>query len=516
MLVPATQNGLSINIFTPAVSANQAMWVNSIGTGAVAATATRVKLTTIPAVFDLNSADAIPGVQHIAGNPSATVSSAAASGVGFSFDAVAIARGLDNNGGFAVGGPTASTFGNSTAALSNRGSGYTAPPTMTVTATTPAATTPATAGPQMNFYATGITVTNAGAGYTASTATTISVSYVTGAGTIASGATIPVTTTAGGALPATITIPTSGFGFAPDNQITTSNNSAVTSFKYVLNTGPIGAGTTAAVLDGTFVGDVNGVIITPGNAKYTAAPAFTFSSGTAAFSILEYKTQWYLTENNTAVTVPYKVQPNLITLNYPASTYTGPSTATQLIWEDQNGATSGLKNILTTTVTTDGTNLVRVATITNQKLRTNGYSAAAPTTSVTATTRTQATATFTINPSTGAIATVVMTIDGAGYEAAPVISLTSQVTAGPGTGFVAPTVAGSIDPITKLFTPTTALATITVSTANGGTNYWTNLNRQGSSSTGTGSNPVLNVRSGQVYIQNINYGTGARPDNVYN
>ncbi len=517
MTVPASSSGISLDIVGPTLTANQTLWVNSVGTGAVAATTTRIKRSDIPATFTLGStADAFPAVQHIAGTvptPNVTLTSAAPSGVGFTFDAVAIARTLDGTG--AIGGPSPTTVGNTTYALSNRGSGYTAPPTITVTATSPVATSPATAGPQMTFYATGISVTAVGSGYNASTNGTIDVVYTAGGVDRFPGATIPFTTTAAGALPATITIPTSGFGFAPDNQITTNAGfGAVTAFKLVLNTAGLGAGT-GAVLAGTFTGDVNGVIVSAGNAKYATAPSFAFSSGTAAFGILEYKTQWYLTENNTAVTVPYKVQPNLVTLNYPASTYTGAFTATTVNWENVNGSISGGNNILTSTITTDGTNLVRVATITSQKLRTNGYSVAAPTTTVTATTRTQATATFTISTTTGAITSVVMTNDGAGYEAAPVISLTSQVTGGPGTGFVAPAILGSIDPVTKVFTPTTALGTITVTTANGGTNYWNNLNRQISLSPPSGLVSVT-AKTGQTYIRDIKFGTGNRSVDVYN
>ena len=123
--------------------------------------------------------------------------------------------------------------------------------------------------------------------------------------------------------------------------------------------------------------------------------------------------------------------------------------------------------------------------------------------------------TFTISTTTGAITGITITDDGAGYEAAPVISLTSQVTAGPGTGFVAPTITGLIDLVTKQFTPTTSLQTFTITTANGGTKYWYNLNRQGSPVQSSGLVSVT-AKTGQTYIRDIKYGSGSRSVDVYN
>lgn len=500
--VPASSigTGLPIVVTGPVVTANQTLWINSTGTIPPSPAPVPIKRTDIPGTFTLDGS--APDVIPVVAGATAAFNIPSVAGSGFSFTFTVVPKLLD---GGTISGPSATTIGNTGYQLTSRGAGYTSPPTVTVSG----ASTTATAGPQMNFYATGLTVTNVGAGYTPSTGGTIDLAYTNGSGDQVVNS-INFTTTAGGTLPA-IVLPTSGIGFTSTSQAKTIN-SAVTAFKFNVN-GP-GVPTTAAVITGTFLADVNGVYVNAGSTTYSAAPTFIFAGGGAAtqatFGILEFKTQWYATPTN-ASTTPYKIMPSAIGFSFPTTSYFGAQLNDNNINWETNGINDPTPRVALASFTTDGTNLVSL--VPTVKFRTNIFWGATPATSVVSVNIKATITTPSLTWSGGTTITGLGTATlGSGYDVAPAVTITVPAGA-PGTG-AAINLSGGItfSNTTKIFAWDGSTLTVTP-----GTGYLQFLNRQSTvTPTTLGTTTTVTTKPGQVYILDLKYGTGKRTADIYN
>lgn len=496
--VPASSvgSGLQLLITAPTVTANQTMWINYTGNVAPA-TITPVKRTDIPGTFNLVTG-ATSSIPNVAG-ASVTFNTPPAAGAGFDFTYTVVPRTI---GDFNISAfQTISSSATTTYSLSH-GAGYTAAPTITVSGTG----TTATAKASMRFYATGLVITSAGSGYTPNATGTINMYYTDAAGDQLAGgvASISVSTNASGVLQS-IVVPNTGTGYNANNPAITNFN-GILGYKFKVN--GLGVPTTAAVLTGTFVSDVNAVQTGSGTTTYSAAPTFTFTGGgattQAALSILEFKTQYYVTPNNAGVTSPYKVGPQNIELVYPNTTYTTSTTGSTLDFENGNGTFEGNFPILGSAFATDGTNIV--SQVPGYKYRTPTLTAAAPSILITNTLVEQAAGTIYFVGNT--ITDINVTNTGSGYNA-PVTATVTLPTGAPGSGAAFTLTGQSFSTGTKMYSWGGGVSTTS------GSGYLANLNQQSSPISPTGS---LNVaaKPGQVYVVNINYGTGLRSDNIYN
>jgi hypothetical protein len=513
MVVPAGADGRTINLIIPTVSLNQKIGFNRLNGQPVA-----TQIGTIPAVFGpaflAGNYDNIPQVPGAI----ATFPAPPAPGSGFKLAYTAVPRGFPVN--LPANQGLQFTFGNITAQLTNKGSGYTASPTVTITGG--GASTQATANTTLQGIATGITITAAGTGYSGTVSYQLQQS-TDGGLNFANVSTVAFTSEAGNT-PAPLaapTLPTTGAGFVASNPVGTFGG--VTNFRWLItNISPFGANPpgSGATASATFSATVDRVqILTPGTG-YTSAPTITISapaSGTTAtFVVQEFQTQWDIALDNSANTSPYRVMPAGINMVF---SYLTSSAFTSNAVVDQFG--NGTSSVIGA-LTVSGGNIVFKDP--SRTYRTSGMSQNPPSTVVIPSVSTRASASVDVNSILGNAAFGQVTglynvVAGAGYDAPLTVTISAPADL-PGTGArIDLSTSMNFDNNTKEYKWNGTPVTIT----SPGSGYQPFLNMHYVNN--FNGNPQINavqftgttsytVRTGDVVSADIIYGSGRKTKNV--
>jgi hypothetical protein len=513
MVVPAGADGRTLTLIIPTVSLNQKIGFNRLNGQPVA-----TQIGTIPAVFGpVSLAGNYDNIPQVLG-AIATFPAPPAPGSGFKFAYTAVPRGLPTtlptNQGLQF------TSGNITAQLTNKGSGYSASPTVTITGG--GASTQATANTTLQGIATGITITAAGTGYSGTVSYQLQQSTDGGA-TFNNVSSVAFTRDAGNT-PAPLsapTLPTTGAGFVASNAFGTL--AGVTNFRWLItNTSPFGAnpagsGATASATVSATVDRVQ--ILTPGTG-YTSAPTITISaptSGTTAtFVIQEFQTQWNIALDNSANTSPYRVMPAGINMVF--SYLTSGTQAINAVVDQFGNGTSAVFG----TLTVSGGNIVFQDP--SRTYQTSGFSQNPPSTVVIPSVSTQASASVSVNSilgnaAFGQVTALTNVNSGAGYDVP--VTVTISAPAGlSGTGArIDLSTSINFDNNTKEYKWNGTPGTIT----SPGSGYQPFLNMHYVNN--FNGNPQINavqftgttsytVRTGDVVSADIIYGTGRKTQNV--
>jgi hypothetical protein len=507
MIVPAISNGSNITLDIPNVEGKLRVAVNTVNS--VDADNIGPEYRDVDAVWGPGMTyDAVPDVVGVLGV--VTPGAPSVPGRGFSAAFTPVGRSLDGG----TIDDNIETLSNTTYAITNRGSGYTASPTVDISGiagTDDAETT-------LRGLVSKIEVTAGGAGYPVSTAVRIHLAYNNLGSSDQFAATVQVTTTAAGALPiGVVTLPATT-GFIGNNPFVTTND--VQSFKIAvtdLANAALPAPSTIASITIDRSIELNSIIISNTGSGFTSAPTITLAGGTtgtgANVSVLSFRKQFDIALGS-AATTPYKILPSGISFFYPtagsdAAVTESPAKVDRVtpIGFIQNNSADFISM-----VTTNGTNLVALEP--TNTLRTDKFWAVEPVITVKDATLTTAKVTA-VTVSNGTVTGVTATA-GAGYDApislaimplsSTAIAGTNVVTASaPGSGATVSLTAVTNNVTTKAYSSTTGTAVQTV-----GSNYIDKANQKIKEDFSVTNAPGLtvNVKSGNTYVVDIKYGTG--------
>ncbi len=540
MIVPAGADGRTLTMIYPVVNANQKIGFNKlngvVGTAQIS--------STVPAVFGPSTIignatyDAIPSISGVAATFSPSAPPAAGSGLSGKF--TPWPRTLGSTGVINSGGDlaTPTQWSNVTYQLTNRGAGYSTSPTVTLTgggATTQAVLTTSLSGTLINF-----TITNGGTNYTGNVVFTLQQSIdgtnwynvydLNGNGVNFSK---DVGTTATSLSSVTIPLPTTGTGFSTNQPFYTSYwgstlGFAITNFRLVISGGGSGSGAIAAP---TVSCSVDQVRIVSAGSGYTAAPTISIAapgSGTqAVLSILEFGTQWTVAMDNSGSNSSYKVLPSNVQLVFNtlnAGTFTGNTIF------DQFGTNYG--SIINNLTVSSG-NVVFQDQL--KTYYTSSYSQSTPSLLVTASTAQPALANITVNSTLGGaaygqITTFNVSQQGLGYDVIPTVTVAPITGLTGSSAKIDLTSLISFNSTSKTYSVNTGNATISAAGssyqpfANMYYTYYNNLNNVSGITSGNYSAPgsavpfigptTVTVKTGDVQVYDIYYGTGAKKQNV--
>jgi hypothetical protein len=537
MKVPSTAAGVTYTLIVPEIEGSITMAGNTVNSlpanGQVAPQifpAAMLSATDGAAQWGplVGTYDAIPSVTGV----KAVFSAPPSPGAGLSFTMAALARplGVGLNGITAltwntysvsstldVADPTqfdgnSNAFGQTAYQVTNRGSGYTASPTINITG---GGGTGAIMKASLRGYLTGLTINNAGVGYDGTTPVTVTFSYVDANSTTQNMIAPACTYTVSSGTITAINLPTSGTGFSTPWQTVVTSNPAgynVASFKATITGGGAGV-TTIATVTPIFSSEVDHIQLEKAGSGYTSAPTITFTGGggstQATMVVKEFRTQWSVALNNTTNTTPYSILPNGITFQFNQSN-TGVTTDNAVF--DQNNNSTNFNNAI---LASGGAVVQRNPTLV---FRTNSFSVTKPAALITSSVAVQTQATVTIGAD-GTITNIILptsasAVYGKGYSTPPTVSIQPMVTGAPGSGAVVDlSSVTSFNPVTGEYTLTSG-ATVTPLVK--GSGYLSNVNQIGTTAVAFAPSGAISttVKTGETAVLNVDYGSGKRKQKV--
>jgi len=509
MTVPATAAGMTMSLLLPTIETNQKIAVTTLdGTPIATGPQYRNVPTSFgPTITADTSIPSVAGAKAVFPNPPTP-------GAGLSFNFSPVPGPLSTftfdtyNKNYQEGDPSSFDVGNSAFQLTSRGSGYTSSPTVTLTGggTNPVPTQ-AKMRASIEGFLTGLLVGNGGANYVQGEMVTVYFRFKdnTGANYEIRHFTSQVTVS-GGAI-TSMTLPTFGDGIDPATPFRTVKAGDpgfnVVSFDAII-TGGTGAG---ATITPVFTGIVDAIKLENAGSNYTSAPTITFtgggSSNQATMMVKEYRTQWYITPNNTTNTSPYPTLPSDVQFEFQALNQS-PNVNGDIL-DQFNGQTLYMDNL-----TVSGGNVVQADP--TKIFRSKYISSSAPRPLVTPKQAITAKADVAIL-SSGEISLVTATTIGAGYNSDFNVTIQPTTTGAPGSGAVLQS-GFAYDPRSKEYT--WGGATV----LNPGTGYLVDLNQQNNAPLNphgygfTGNVSNFTIKTNDVQIFNFSYGTGKRKENV--
>jgi hypothetical protein len=499
--VPALSDGLTITLDIPTIDGTQKVAVKQLNGLDIV---TGPEYRQVPTTWGpTTTPDAIPTVI----GATAVFPAPPAAGRGFAITFAPVGRTLD---GTSIT-TDITTATNTTYAITNRGSNFTASPTVAITG---GGGTGATATSSLRGFVTGMNVTGGGTGYPASTTLRIHFQYTDASGNpqFFSNPTdifTTVTTTAGGVIPTgAITLPgTAGFIGNATPFITDFGAQGLT-LKITDNANAAVTPTTNAAISITNVNELNAIQFTNVGSGFTSAPTITLSGGgaitQATVSVTSFRTQFDLTLGGSATT-PYKVLPAAFNFFWAGNAADAAITETAKVDRlSPIGVIQSTNANLLSVLTTDGTNIMAIQA--NNKLRTTRFWTTSPLVDITDATTTQAKAAVTI-ATDGKISGLNTITAGAGYDTRFGVTIQPTITGAPGSG-AAFALNETSDNTTRLVT-----WNATQSLLSAGSGYLQNLNQQSSTVAFSGTN-TLTVKVGNTYIVDIKYGTGLKRETV--
>lgn len=512
MKVPATAAGLQMSLLLPTIDANQKVAVINLDGKPIA---TGPQYRNVPTSFGPTIAydNAIPQV------PGAMVNftpGPVAPGAGVKFNFTVVPRTLvasiglwtmDFNSHFTGqlgdGPEYAFQAGATQWQLTNRGAGYTSAPTMTVSGG--GATTDAKMQASLGGVLKAITLGVGGTGYVGPNVTvTMRYKDISGANVTINSFNAPITVSGG--VIQTISLPadiTGIVGVDPAHPFHTAAY-GIQSFDIVLTGGNNDATATA-----TFANFVDGVRVTSAGAGYTSAPTITFTGGGAStqavLSILEWRSKWAISIDNSGSNGSYKILPSDI---YMVATETNSTLTTETDVLDQLNNV----NTLLSQLTVSSGNIVWINP--QNSYITRNYMLQ-PTVSIKDIVPVPAIATATVQ-SDGTISGVNVIQNPTGYASPVSLSIVPTISGAPGSGATIDLTFGYIDTHTKEFIFDPSLYTV----KQVGSNYVTDLNQQNNAPVNTGvydfagNTSNFTIKTNDVQVFNFSYGTGKRKENV--
>ncbi|GHN00072.1 hypothetical protein WSM22_15610 [Cytophagales bacterium WSM2-2] len=494
MTVPATAAGLLMTVLVPTIDGNLHLAVNSVnGVNLPTPQFQDIPTTWGPSTTNTVAIPSVPGAM-------ATFPAPPNSGTGLNFTPFSkVPRSL-SNWTQAITNQSTSFTQSSITYQFDRGVGpFSSSPVVTVAGG--GATTQAVLKTALSGTLTAFSNIVAGTGYAAPI--TVAFQYVDGNGgtnTIVSWNN--VTPTAGNGLPNITDLATLG---APTGGNVSFNTSPldVTSFKVTI-TGNGGTGTGASAT-AVYTSQVSGLIIalTGVGTGYTSAPTFSFAGGSPttqpSLAITDMGFQWFL--SNPTTTSAYSVLPTTIQFN----TTLGNTQTLSTNVLDQFGTPYA---VVATQMATNGTTVSFIDPLLTYK--TGSFSSSTPTVVITDLAPVSAKATVTVAANgkvTGITPTSVSPgVFSAGYNSIFGVTISPTLgTAGTGATFQLSGFAKSAGN-EQVWNGTSTLL-------NGGSGYLTNINQTGSSVAYSGPGNI-NAVAGQIYVQDIVYGTGLRRTTV--
>ncbi|NBW35998.1 MAG: hypothetical protein EBR30_13445 [Cytophagia bacterium] len=540
MRVPATADGIGINMIYPTIVGTQRIAVRRLNNADLPAPEYRqVPVRWDPSTVATGNIPVIPGARAVFSyNGSATPAPA---GRGFTItNFTPVARPLELGTVSATGN---TTLTNTTYRINSRALDYTAAPSVTITG---GGGSGATAESFLRILTRSINITNGGSGYI--NGNHFIQFYTTDRnGTVQPYASTSSFNVSGGALPTGVVTLPAGDGFLPNGPRATANQIQGFGWRVMRVTGPLTSEpaqpTTPATIVVDDVSELGGIQIINGGSDYTSAPTITLDGGglnanqQASVTVPAFRTQFDFSLPTGVATTPYRVLPSGIVFTYTANAVEG-----QVIENidlspasSNNGGQVDLINPVGTVavnsanlidhITTDGTNII--ARNTAHTFRTDRAWTSAPQVSVVDRTIQAALVNLSVDAVTGAVtfnnpadAAEIATIDnliplaantvtGQGYDGISV-QVVPTITGAPGSGAVF-SLNTTQDVDTRVVTwdgTTTRLVP--------GSGYLANLNQTSAAQDYTGATGAINVQTGRVYNLTINAGTGVRLENINN
>lgn len=526
MTLPASADGRSYNLIYPVISTTQKVGYTRLNGVTIAPLVS----STVPAVYGpfgyVPSYDAVPSIPGAVATFAPAAPAPAGQGVKFNF--AAYPRSLATGIIFSYASSNSTTFGNGTWQLSNRGSGYNTAPSVTVTGG--GASTQATMSAAIYGTLATMGIMTAGTGYTGNVNFKLQISNDNGTNYYdaydINFDQINFTKDVGGTATglSAVTLPTTGSGIdAPFSAINTgavwgpSLAYGITNYKWVIT----GNGT-GAVGTPTLNCSIERLKFETGGTGYTSAPTITISApaaGTqATVLVIEFNTQWAITIDNSGNTTPYKVSPSNVNLIFSINNNT---TQNSTILDQFGGAF-----LLNSTLTPSGGDLIFADG--TKTYRTVQMSQNAPVAQIVPNIPAIASATVAIGSNLGAanfgLVTGLNSVNnGSGYDA-PLTVAIAPLTGLSGSGAkVDLTNSITFNSTTKAYS-WSGLSVIT----NNGSGYQPFANMYsyygpysllgitpGSTSAVQFSGGTsFTLRSGDVIVNNVNYGTGAKQISV--
>jgi hypothetical protein len=526
MRVPATANGIEIELIYPEISGTSRMAVRRLNGQDISPVFRDVPTLWQPGNFasvnaGTNAIPQIPGAMAVfnTGTPPP------APGRGFTISTAVVPRSLgegviSNNG-------TSNVIDQITYNLVLRGRGYNASPAIAIGSTTGSG---AEAVASLRGYIVSATITGGGTGYAADTPYDVQFTYVDVASNVTVINKVDVTSNSTGSLPALpLELPV-GYGFPGGAMFTTGFEVAAFGVRVVENnTNTPAVPTTNATFTVVRETEIDEIAITDGGSGYASAPSFTFTGGgspsaQAVLSVAAFRAQYAITLSTAPATTPYKLLPAQFVFTYPSNAIDGqmieaPAQVDRL----SSNLTAVQQNVsFISQVVTDGTNISALNP--QHTFRTTTYWTNPPSLTVIDQTITRAAAnvvisstggvTAIINPETDSptlndlFPTAASTSAGNGYDVLGV-AIVPTITGAPGTGasFI---LDNSYNVATRETTWNGVAAAASV-----GSGYLQNLNRAASNIAYGVVTPVT-VKTGQTYTITIHAGHGVRLETVTN
>lgn len=496
MVVPASASGLSLGMLIPMLDLTQKIAVNRLNGIDIAPEYRNVPVQFGPdAGFDA-TLPVIPGAKGIFSQPPAA-------GAGLSFTFTAVPRPLHAENSLFIDYSPTDIFdeGETVYQLTGRGSNYQSSPTVAITG---GGGSGASMTASLQGYVSGITVTNQGSGYTGDF--TISIELVDMNDVVNQLNTFTVTNE-NGQLPASISMPASGYSFTEDESFYSLADLNIAEVKRLQATviGDDGTGAAASI---TINGQVETIQLTSSGSGYTSAPTITFSGGgsnnQAALTIKEFRSRWTIIPDNSGNTSPYSVMPDNIEFQFTSPYFEAYNEGDVL--DNTETAVSYWEALKVS-----GGQVIQING--SQSYTTNGYSSPAPKIVITPSTSEVASVNVVLDH--GAVSDMNVVETGSGYNNVFNLIIAPTISTAPGSGATIQ-LDGFFSNTDSGITEWDGTLTIT----NPGSGYLDQLNLQNIAPNNPGpynyDGPptTVTVKTGEVKTFNIRYGTGKRKENV--
>jgi hypothetical protein len=540
MRVPATADGMNINMIYPIITGTQRIAVRRLNGVDITPEFRQVPVRWEPGVAASANIPVIPGARAVFtyNNPD-DIYTPAPAGRGFTItNFTPVARPLELGTVSATGN---TSLGATTYRINSRGSGYTTTPTVEIT---DGGGVNATAVATVRTSVSNFAITSSGV-FTPSAFYDIEFYYFASPldlNPTVYGEIEDIRASDQGALPlGSLTLPIAdGFGNTPLNLPTSFSLLGIRIVN--ANTSVVAGGNAQTTFNTTQRTELASIQITNGGSGYTSAPTITLIGGgslnQASVIVPAFRTQFDFSLPTDVATNPYRVLPSSIVFTYPTNAVDGqvienidltPASSDnggQVDMINPVGSVSVNSANLIDHLTTDGTNII--ARNTAHTFRTDRAWTVPPVITVMDRTILPAAINLNIgvigpgqvtirNPTTDNLAINVNrlipdpnnTITGQGYDAISVeIVPTISGASGSGAMFNLTT---TQDVNTREVTWTGAFTTLSA-----GADYLTNLNRTANAQSYSTGILSVSAQTGKVYNININAGTGVRLENINN
>jgi hypothetical protein len=529
MRVPATANGLVINMIYPTIVGTQRMAVRRLDGVDITPEFRQVPVRWDPSLLFAATPNipVIPGARAVFSYDGS--STPAPAGRGFTITTFTpVARPMDVG---VVSNTGNTTHSNTTYRINSRGLGYTSSPTVTING---GGGTDATAESFLRILINSVNITNGGSAYGGNDVR-VQFTYIDENGDTQFYAETGDITPVGGVLPTGVVTLPAQVGFAANGPFISPNQIQGVGIRVVssITGNPVVPGSPASIVVDR-VTELGGIEITNGGSGYTSAPTITIEGGgapvnqQASVSVSAFRTQFDFSIPTDVATTPYRVLPSDVQFVYPGNAVNGQVTEVSAKVDLINpiGNTESGNQDLIVNLRTDGTNILSLNE--GYSFRTNRAWTAPPAVFVVDRTIEAALANVSISTTTGEILAIInpatdgpglssttftpnssLTITGQGYDGISV-EILPTITGAPGSGavFNLTTTQNVNSRVVGWGGASTRLS--------GGSGYLVNLNRTTNAQNYSGGTSSIFVQTGKVYNLNVNAGTGVRLEAIEN